>query len=889
MKITNLSFIIAFSCSSSLLLNACSEVKTPQAVELHQAKQQDINEIADNLQVKFSLVTNQPSEHCDPDKTDGDCFTAQLTLTALDAIKATNWQIYFSQITPIQSSQSDEFVIEHINGDIHRISMKPEYAGFGKNEAKTITFYGSYWSLSETDAMPNYLVTAPDLNAQVIKSTKAKIDPETGLEILPHVTPYTSVEHHFKRTESDSTQWLTSDLLYQRNQATFDAPLDTDYLAQAIIPTPKSVELADDKRPVAIKQGISVNFNQVPSKAVNAALERLATLGVKQVDNGIAVNLFIEATPEQVNGSYKLSVSDDAINIVGQDEAGVFYGLQSLASLVDLNSDTIPQLTIIDAPLFEFRGMLVDVARNFKSKDFILKLLDQMAAYKLNKFHFHLADDEGWRIEIPSLPELTQIGSQRCFDITEQHCLMPQLGAGIETDSEVNGYYSVADYQEILRYASARHIQVIPSLDMPGHSRAAVKAMNARFNTYKQQEQLDKANEFLLYEADDYTKYSSVQYYQDNTINVCLDSSYRFVEHLMKEVQQIHQAAEHPLTRYHIGADETAGAWVESPACKAFLANNDQGITEAKQLSGYFVERVATMIAKLGIEPAAWADGLEHTRVEKMPSVVQANAWGPLMFGSHSQTHELANRQWQVVISSPDALYFDFPYEADPKEHGYYWASREINTEKVFQFMPENLPIHAEFWTDRQNNPYEADDTKKQAESGHSEQGPLDQGVKFYGVQGQLWTENTRSDDMAEHKIFPRLLALAERAWYKPKWAVDYNYQGAKYSQQSNVFSTQHQALRDQQWQRFSQVIGSKELAKVEAADIAYRLPTVGAKIIDGKLHANIAFKGLTIEYKDASNVWQTYEKPTLVKGQVVVRARTFDGKRVGRSWQVVQ
>jgi len=887
MRVLQFTLISALSIAGALTLSACSPNQHQEEIALNKATQNDIDHIASTLDVKFALVTNQPSKQCDKNTTDGNCFTAKLTLTAAEAINAKNWQIYFSQITPIQSSSSDEFIIEHINGDIHRLSLTPKYTGFAKNETKSVTFYGSYWSLSESDAMPNYLVTAPELNAQVIESTRATIDADTGLEILPHVKTYTSNKHHFKRTANDKTQWLTSQTLFDRNAPHFNSEVSEDDIAQAIIPTPLKVTRHPDNKLLSIKNGLNIVFNQVPLASVSAALERLSSMGIQQTNDGTPVQLFIEPKPNRVNGSYQLSITDDGISITGQDEQGVFYALQSLASLVVLKSDTIPQLEIIDAPLFEFRGMLVDVARNFKSKAFILKLLDQMAAYKLNKFHFHLADDEGWRIEIPSLPELTQIGSQRCFDVTEQACLMPQLGAGIDTVSPVNGYYTVADYQEILRYASARHIKVIPSLDMPGHSRAAVKAMTARFEKYKQQEMLDKANEFLLYEADDYTKYSSVQYYQDNTINVCLDSAYHFVEHLMKEVQQIHKEAEHPLTRYHIGADETAGAWVESPSCKAFLANNTEGITEAKQLSGYFVERVATMIAKLGIEPAAWADGLEHTRVEKMPSVVQANAWGPLMWSSHSQTHELANRQWQVVISSPDALYFDFPYEADPKEHGYYWASREINTEKVFQFMPENLPIHAEFWNDREKNHYVADDTKQVDENNKIKSEPLHPGVKFYGVQGQLWTENTRSDVMAEHKIFPRLYALAERAWHKPSWAVNYDYQGHKYDKNSGIFTQELKAQRDRQWQKFAQTLGQKELPKLELADIAYRLPTVGAKVINETLHANIAFKGLTIEYQINDGEWVTYQQPVPVNGKVKVRARSYDGSRAGRSWLV--
>lgn len=268
---------------------------------------------------------------------------------------------------------------------------------------------------------------------------------------------------------------------------------------------------------------------------------------------------------------------------------------------------------------------------------------------------------------------------------------------------------------------------------------------------------------------------------------------------------------------------------------------------------------------------------MEHTRVDNMPAIVQANAWDTLAWAGHEKVHRLANRDWQVVISSPDVLYFDFPHEADPKEHGYYWASRHTNTEKVFQFMPENLPIHAEFWLDREDNAYVADDTK----SG------LAPGKKFLGIQGQLWSENVRTDDMVEHKVFPRLLALAERAWHLADWAVPYNYQGAKYSQQSNTFTTKLRTMRDSKWALFANTLGQKEFAKLELAQIDYRLPTVGAVIQMGKLYANIAFPGLTIEYQIKGGEWLTYQTPIAVSGEVSLRSRSTNGSRTSRITRV--
>ncbi|MGJ8691213.1 MAG: family 20 glycosylhydrolase [Thalassotalea sp.] len=902
------------NCSQEqgLTAGASTELNTGsadmQAAILHSASQQDIDQLAQNLVVKYHHIDNTPSAHCDQNTENGNCFLVALELTAPQAIAAKDWQIFFSQITPIQKSISDEFTITHINGDLHKISLTEHYRGFADNETKVIEFYANFWSLSETDALPNYIVASVNasvntsissaITPKVIASTQVIIDAETGLETLPYVVPYTDEVKQFKRTKTDNTQWLTAERLYERNaQQTFTELDDLlQQVAHAIIPTPSEASFNVDGKTLDLSQGINIAFNNVLPGDVNAGIDRLIKLGIKLSKNSavtLDLQLIAAAKPNsQVSGAYQLTIDENSIAIKAEETAGIFYGLQSIASLYQVGSNTLPLAMIKDQPHFEFRGLLLDVARNFRDKAFVLSLLEQMSAYKLNKLHLHLGDDEGWRLAIPSLPELTDIGGQRCFDLQEKSCLMPQLGAGLDPTSAVNGYYTVADYQEILQAASARHIQVIPSLDMPGHSRAAVKAMNARYHKYLVQENLEKAQQFLLEDFQDTTQYSSVQYYNDNTINVCLESSFAFVAEVMQQVKAIHQQAGQPLTRYHIGADETAGAWVESPACKDFFANNPYGVSKASELGGYFVERVSRLLAEMDIETAAWSDGLSHTRRDKMPAVVQANAWSLLMWNGHTAAHELANRNWHVVVSTPDVLYFDFPYEADPKEHGYYWASRHINSEKIFQFMPDNLPVHAEFWLDREENPYVADDTLKVDESGKIISQPLEKGRLFAGVQGQLWSENTRTDNTAQYKLFPRLLALAERSWYKPNWAVDYDHQGFVYSQKTQRFSADKKVARDNQWQLFSATVGLKEFDKLALDNIHFRLPTVGAKIKAGQLQANVAYPGLAIYYRELSKnpagksaaKWQLYRQPVAVQGDIEVRSQHLASGRVGRS-----
>jgi hexosaminidase len=837
--------------------------------------QTQLDEFAQHLQVRYRVITNEPSEQCLPKESDGQCVTLALSLTSPIAFHHKQWQVYFSHINPIQSDDSDDFEITHLNGDLHRLVPTKQFKGFEANDTYTIRFRANYWSLSEYDALPNYIITAPTLIARVIQSTQPVVDDDTHLEILPFVESFTDEKRQFKRGENDHTQWLTANLLYERN-VTVNELAQTQSIDSSIIPTPKYQQLTGGR--LNLEQGFNLKLQGVDLAALSPAIARLEKLGIKFSTSGKPL-IVQQIVGNGRSGSYRLNIKADSIYIMAADDAGAFYALQSIASLLRLGETTLPTMKVVDEPHYDFRGMHIDVARNFHSKAFIYQLIEQMSAYKLNKLHLHLADDEGWRIEIPELPELTEIGAQRCFDLTEQHCLLPQLGAGINTP-DVNGYYSVQDYQDILQYAKKHYVEVIPSMDMPGHSRAAIIAMNARYKRYIALGEEEKAKEFWLTEPEDTTEYRSVQYYNDNTLNVCLPSTYHFIDTVINSLQRIHQQAGVPLIRYHIGADETAGAWKQSPACQQFLANNTEQVNSVGQLVPYFVERVANLLDKKGIEAAAWNDGLMHTRSERMPKVVQANAWSVLAWQGHKAAHELANRGMSVVLSQPDVLYFDFPYEADPKEPGYYWASRQVNTEKIFQFMPNNLPVHAEFWRDREQNRYQADD-RVDSKSGYK---PLSSDVTFSGIQGHLWSESTRNDTMAAYKIYPRLFALAERAWHKALWSVPYNVKGDLFGENSHYFTQPLQQTQQIQWAQFAKTLALKTLPKLDHLNVVYRLPTIGAKIVNNKLYANSSFPGISIQYFK-NGQWVDYIHP-VNNAQLItaVRAINTTGNRAGRA-----
>ncbi len=313
----------------------------------------------------------------------------------------------------------------------------------------------------------------------------------------------------------------------------------------------------------------------------------------------------------------------------------------------------------------------------FHSKAEILKLIEQMAAYKLNKLHLHLGDDEGWRLQIASLPDLTAVGAYRFADIAEKTCLQPQLGADPARNAPTNGYLTAADYSEILRAAQARQIAVIPSFDMPGHSRAAIRSMEVRYQRLMAKGDRAGAERYRLVEPGDTPRYSSVQHYDDNTPNVCIDSPYRFIDTVIDDIAGLHKAAGVPLPPSPLGADETAGAWRESPACKVVMAR--EGL-QPPQLGARFLEGISAALAKGGIAVAGWSDGLGHPAPARMPAKVQTNIWSNLHGGGVAEAHGQANRGWKTVLSIPDLGYFDMPYAADPDETGYDWASRGVDS-----------------------------------------------------------------------------------------------------------------------------------------------------------------------------------------------------------------
>lgn len=816
--------------------------------------------LAATIGYRVKVIDNRPACPTGADN----CFLSTITVTLPETLPQ-GWQgkglsLYFSFVRPLPLVESDIFDHRFVNGDLQQLVLKPG-AVLRPGATHEIKLWGVGAMFSNAFPMPNAYLVADGLKARTIAASRPVMDPETGLEVLPFVAPMTDEARLVAKSDSDKSRWLTADRAFDL-QAERLAPAATGVV---ILPKPAKAVQARG-RAVDLAGGVAVMLQGLDRAAIAPALAGLARAGVAE---GGKLPLTIRVgDPSLSPEAYVLDVAAGGIAIRAADAAGASHALRSLAQQAAFEKGWVKPLHVEDAPQYGFRGLHIDLARNFHSRDEILKLVEAMASYKLNKLHLHLADDEGWRAEIPALPELAAIGGKRCHDPAEKSCLLPQLGAGPDGTGGVNGYLSTADYIAIVKAAAARQIEVIPSIDTPGHSRAAVVAMEARYARLAAAGKQAEAEQYRLIDPADTTEYRSIQYYDDNTLNVCLPATYRFVDTVVDAFIDMHKQAGAPLKVFHLGADETAGAWVKSPACAAMIAENGG---DAGKLTPRFIERVTGNLAAKGIRAGGWSDGMGHTDPAKMPKDVQTNIWGVLHIGAVPEAHEQLNRGWNVVLSIPDLGYLDMPYARHPEEGGYDWASRGTDSYQIFGFMPDNLPANA------------ATIRNIQAEARPIEDKPV-RGAdrRIAGIQGQLWSETFRTDSQVEYMLFPRLLALAERAWTPAGWAPAYQ-PGTSYGWQDK--RVDHARLTAG-WQDFAGRV-AVQFPQLERIGVAYRVAPPGARIVGGKLEANSVFPGTAIEYRVGGGDWTRYAGPVAVRGAVELRSRSADGKRASRTVRV--
>ncbi|WP_432722355.1 carbohydate-binding domain-containing protein [Jeongeupia wiesaeckerbachi] len=856
--------------------------------------QQQVDSIASQLGIKYQMKGNLPAKECSPLGADwASCYKIDVTFDAASDIKGTDWAIYFSSIRRIIRVDNDQFKITHLTGDLYRLEPTGSFKGFIKGQPLTLGMVGEYWQVSMYDAMPRWYVTSGDATPKVIASTDTE-------DLTRFVAPLTVADA--KRSAGDNNVVMTAATRYDAYTATPLLPAKD--VAARIIPAPAAQQLTGQS--ADLSAGIKLDTRGLDQASVDALQARASEIGVAAGRYPVTVRI----APKSLKGvaakadGYSLVITPKGAQVVGHDAAGAFYGVQSLLSLVPAQgAKVVPTMEVADAPRFDYRGFMIDTARNFHSKATVLAAIDQMAAYKLNKLHMHMSDDEGWRLQIPGLPELTAVGGKRVHDLSETKGLLPQLGQGPDSSTPGSGYFTRDDFIEILQYAHARKIEVIPEIDMPGHARAAVVSMEARYKRLMAEGKPEAANEYRLVDPQETSNITGVQFYDRlSTLNPCQPSALKFTDKVIGEIARMYQDAGLKLTSWHFGGDEAKniflGAgyadknapakdregkgwldlskqdhpWARSPACMALIQSGK--VADVEHLPGYFAHEVSTLLPKYGISNfQAWQDGLKHAPNAKdfAAKNVRVNFWDTLYWGGADSVVEWTNKGYGVVISNPDYVYLDFPNEVDPMEGGYYWGSRANTMKRIFSFAPANLPQNAETSLDRDGNAFEAKASK-----------PM---PPVAGMSAQLWSEAVRTDAHWEYMAFPRLIAVAERAWHQASWERPYTV-GERYKAGETKL-VNAQAL-NADWTSFANAVGQRELAKLDKAGIDYRLSMVGARVVDGKLAAVTELPGVKIQYSlDAGKSWQAYDAgraPAVADVNAVqLRTVSFDGKRFGR------
>ena len=432
-------------------------------------------------------------------------------------------------------------------------------------------------------------------------------------------------------------------------------------VSSIIIPKPNKIESGEGFFKLKNNTTISYTADSVS----NVAKLLQTNIGFKKNNLKKTTNVADKNTISYqiVNGfaseAYRLEITDQQITCKASTLAGLFYATQSLIQLVE-NSETLQASIIEDQPAYTWRGFMLDESRHFRGKETVKQYLDIMARLKLNRFHWHLTDEQGWRIEIKKYPKLTTIGA---------------VGNWSDRNAPAQ-YYTQEEIKEVVAYAAERHIMVIPEIDMPGHATAATKA------------------------------YPEISGGGDGrwagfTFNPAKEETYEFLNNVLTEV-----AALFPAPYIHIGADEVHfgnQSWFTDPVIQNFIKKNY--LASEVGIEHYFVRRICEMINEKGKKMIGW-DEIINTGVTPQKAIV--------MWWRHDKKNELSlalNKGFQVIMTPRVPCYFDFVQD-DSHKIGRRWDGNFGTLEKVYAF-PQNLSnitkskenqilgLQANIWTER--------------------------------------------------------------------------------------------------------------------------------------------------------------------------------------------
>ena len=423
------------------------------------------------------------------------------------------------------------------------------------------------------------------------------------------------------------------------------------------------------------------------------------------------IQLILDQSIEN-NEGYQLSIRYDEITITGKTAKGVFYGIQTLRQLMPATIDdqnassttiTIPAVDIVDAPRFSYRGMHLDVGRHFFPVDFIKTYIDMIAMHKMNTFHWHLTEDQGWRIEIKKYPKLTEIGAWR------KETLIGHMSGKKEDltydGKRYGGFYTQEQIKDIVAYAEKRHITIIPEIDLPGHSLAALAAY-PEFGNFGDQ-----------YEVGTYWGIYPQIY-------APTEETFTFIEDILSEVAELF-----PSEYIHIGGDEALkDEWEKSEYAQELIKK--EGLVDENGLQSYFIKRISKFLKSKNKKIIGWDEIIEGGLAPDA-TIMHWRDWK----GS-KEIIEAAEEGHNIIMTPTSYCYFDY-YQVPKRQQknvdlcigGY------LTAEKVYDFepMPEKISENA----------------KKH----------------IIGGQGNVWTEYIKTPERVEYMALPRMTALSEVLW----------------------------------------------------------------------------------------------------------------------------
>ncbi|HEX8471799.1 MAG TPA: beta-N-acetylhexosaminidase, partial [Brevundimonas sp.] len=486
------------------------------------------------------------------------------------------------------------------------------------------------------------------------------------------------------------------------------APVVTEAPVAAIIPQPASVEAAQGR--YILKDGarlvVPVNDTKARAAADRFAglMGRTRNLSVIVTDEGVG-DIVLSRAPLNKAESYDLAVAPDRVSISAGDDAGLQYGLITLwqlATQTPTGPAPIAAVRITDAPRFAWRGVMLDSARHYQSPEFIKGFIDWMALHKLNVFHWHLTDDQAWRLEIRSHPKLTEIGAWR---VPEGHAAQTDIDPATGQPRLYGGFYTQAQVREIVAYAAARGITVVPEIDVPGHASAAVAA-------YPELGVRDAPDSAVAAVPSDWGVYHTLFNTKPETIV--------FLTSVLDEVMDLF-----PGQYIHLGGDEAAkDQWKASPSTQAHM--RALGLTDEMQLQGWFMKQMETHLNAHGRRLIGWDEILEGGLEGSATVMSWRGVEGAI---------EAARLGHDTVLTPGPTFYFDYRQSPNDGAPGRVVMS---TMQGLYDFDP---------W---------AGMTPEQAKH-------------VLGVQGNIFTEHMLTEDRVEYMAFPRTAALAELAWSAPE------------------------------------------------------------------------------------------------------------------------